>query len=570
MKNSITKNIIIYFSICISTFIFIWLFSTTKSMERILIKEKTSDLASIQYSNINFLNLYAKEMNTSLINLSNILSLTIDDNLLLDIISSYKHEYSSEILNVIYINNGQIYSDRPHLLEIINTDIYKEIFNDTMEIPYKGIRWSEPYDSPLSLDRTVAIYKPDNFNNSLTILELNINQMIKVIFESAKDCHVAVLSNNNGIIASTIPNLPNIASGVSDNMHTVKINDDDYIFMEFKHAAYDWHIIILLPEAVIHNAIRPLITRVSLIGISFMLLLIFMLILIENHFTKPISSLSKKIIIANDLADINLDAECSRKDEIGILALSLIDMQKKLHDSRIMEAKSVEEKRKLEIRMLQNQIHPHFLGNTLACIASLIKEQYFEQGYRSIIELIKLLNYSISNTNIMTTLREEINATENYMQLRLMRSPDLFSYHISILEQHLNHLVPKLIIQPIIENAIAHGFSRENSTTNTLSIISYERQGNLFLAINNSGIPISNDDIARIMDDESKNNSSHGIGVKNVFKRLSLNEENSTGGYIQGETGKGTTVYLDLGKQQKVSTITLKDPSREELHLSHN
>lgn len=219
-------------------------------------------------------------------------------------------------------------------------------------------------------------------------------------------------------------------------------------------------------------------------------------------------------------------------------------MKEKIKNLIKIQEKNADEKRLLEIKILQAQIHPHFLGNTLACIASLVKNDEKEQGYNSIILLIKLLNYSISNTNQLIPLKDEIEATQNYIKLRLMRSPNLFSYDFTILNKHLNHLVPKLIIQPIVENAISHGFQK-NSKDNHLSITSYEHNGNLFISIYNSGMPISEKAIKEITSFKS-NKASHGIGIRNVFRRLQLHEYKSKGGKIFKEKN-GTIISLDLG-----------------------
>ena len=151
---------------------------------------------------------------------------------------------------------------------------------------------------------------------------------------------------------------------------------------------------------------------------------------------------------------------------------------------------------------------------------------------------------SISNTNQLIPLKDEIEATQNYIKLRLMRSPNLFSYDFTILNKHLNHLVPKLIIHPIVENAISHGFQKD-SKDNHLSITSYEHNGNLFISIYNSGIPISEKAIKEITSFKS-NKASHGIGIKNVFRRLQLHEYRSKGGKIFKEKN-GTIISLDLG-----------------------
>lgn len=555
---SISKQIIICFYLCFALLLAFWIFSTRSAMQKTLKEQKKADLSQILKTSSQYLELYEKEINANVVNLSNIFSLIDDEKQLRSILYSFKNEHSEQILNAILVGEQTImFSDRTHLMEIIDDTVYRNFHESLKGSPYKGIRRSEPYASPLSLERTIALYKPLQNNKGTIICELNITEMVKSILELPQDYFFLISSLQKNIIAHSYFDyqeqeklkgfdtfLQSDAFGSSDE---ATINDTTYTIKYYGNSVYNWDLAIFVPEVLINKAIRPLITTVSIIGISTMFIMIMVLMVIELYFSKPIAALANKIQKAGNLSEVNLDAEAHRSDEIGILARVLMEMQQKLEDLMAMQEQTSEKKRKLEIRMLQAQIHPHFLGNTLACIASLIKEHDYEQSHQSIILLIKLLNFSVANTDALISLKEELEATESYLKLRLMRSPGLFSYTVSIPSKHMHHRVPKLIIQPIVENAIIHGFTTV-SRNNTLAIVSYEHEGKLMLSINNSGTFIQKEKIAQIMNGEIKPSPySHGIGVMNVFKRLEYSEENSTGGTLYGDEKTGTTIILDLG-----------------------
>ena len=548
-KKTISFKILLYFSLCFFILLCFYLIATVAAMRNALTEQQMNNLTNILYTNSNYLNLYSKEINTSLINISEILGLIEEEAQLMEILASFKEEHSEQILNIIHVTDkDNIFADRTHLLEIVNKGIYIELYEQSQNSSYKGIAVSSPYYSPLSLEKTVALYKPNEKTKATTIIELNLKYILNSIYTKESDYHFYLFAHESNIIASYNEN-PEIIETLlkkQDFKETqeISIKGNKFIIMEQANAIYNWDFIILFPEFIIDRAIRPLIIEVSIIGVLIMLILIIIMIFIQNYFTKPIANLANKIKNAKDLEEISFQSEIKRSDEIRVLALSLISMKEKINNLIKIQEKNADEKRLLEIKILQAQIHPHFLGNTLACIASLVKNDEKEQGYNSIILLIKLLNYSISNTNQLIPLKDEIEATQNYIKLRLMRSPNLFSYDFTILNKHLNHLVPKLIIQPIVENAISHGFQKD-SKDNHLSITSYEHNGNLFISIYNSGIPISEKAIKEITSFKS-NKASHGIGIKNVFRRLQLHEYRSKGGKIFKEKN-GTIISLDLG-----------------------
>ena len=130
---------------------------------------------------------------------------------------------------------------------------------------------------------------------------------------------------------------------------------------------------------------------------------------IGHSFSKPLINLSKKLQNASDLNDIDLTTECNRgNDEIGILARSLQELQQKIKSLDKKQKELMEQRRQLEIRMLQAQIHPHFLGNTLSCIASLAKEHKSDEVSSSLQALIHLLRFSITDTNSLVPLGDEL------------------------------------------------------------------------------------------------------------------------------------------------------------------
>lgn len=125
-KKTISFKILLYFSLCFFILLCFYLIATVAAMRNALTEQQMNNLTNILYTNSNYLNLYSKEINTSLINISEILGLIEEKAQLMEILASFKEEHSEQILNIIHVTDkDNIFADRTHLLEIVNKDIYR-------------------------------------------------------------------------------------------------------------------------------------------------------------------------------------------------------------------------------------------------------------------------------------------------------------------------------------------------------------------------------------------------------------------------------------------------------------
>ena len=252
--------------------------------------------------------------------------------------------------------------------------------------------------------------------------------------------------------------------------------------------------------------------------------------------------------------DITFKTQEKRKDEIGVLAKSIDEMIERIKQLNEEQKQTIIQQRIMEIKVLQAQIHPHFLGNTLACIQSLIKEEKLVDATQAIQSLTKLLNYTIGATDHTVTLEKELMFVNAYIHLWQMRSATPFSYQVYVPENHRKHLVPRLFLQPIVENSIVHGFSGSKKATGIgeITITSYEHKGHLFLCVDDNGVGTSAQRLTQVMQGEVEASPhAHGIGVQNVFKRLELHKKKKgSKSIITQNSYHGVRVLLDLGPLQ--------------------
>ena len=197
-----------------------------------------------------------------------------------------------------------------------------------------------------------------------------------------------------------------------------------------------------------------------------------------------------------------------------------------------------------EIKHLESQFDAHFLYNTLEVIRVLIRIDS-KKGERMIINLSSLLRYSVDNKKEEVTIMEDIGYTNHYLEILEARFKERFCYHIDIRQDTEDCIIPKLLFQPIIENAVKYGFGdRERLTVMVTSRI---REGNLIIAIYNDGVGMEEDELKRLSDSlNEQNNLENKLGLYNIHRRIHLMYGPSYGLEIRSEKENGTVVKICL------------------------
>ncbi len=197
-----------------------------------------------------------------------------------------------------------------------------------------------------------------------------------------------------------------------------------------------------------------------------------------------------------------------------------------------------------QIKQLESQINPHFLFNTLENIRIMCKLDTAKAD-KMIVNLSSILRYSISNADEDVTVRQDMKNTEQYLSILKMRFNRRFRYSVDIEEEVMDLVIPKLLIQPLIENAIKYGF--EGKEVLTVEIRGYRDGNNLIFICRDDGTGIEAETLKELKHTlaSPKNRSSH-LGLYNIHKRINLKYKGNYGVAIESEPDKGTTLTLTL------------------------
>lgn len=267
-----------------------------------------------------------------------------------------------------------------------------------------------------------------------------------------------------------------------------EINHSMFVYQRINQENADWLIIKEIPEKhLLQEANRSVMINLIMFGLA-LLVIITATVLISIRVTAPIKRLADYM---NEVKTGNLNVAVlpAGKDEIGMLTRRFRTMMETINDLILREYKLELSSKTSQLKALQAQINPHFLNNTLQIIGTLALELKVPQIYTLISALAKMMHYSMHNSDSTVTLKDELEHVKAYMELQKERFENRFSY-ASEVPDHLLHLkVPKLILQPIMENYFKHGLS-VTETDGRIHLQASQGESYVFIVIENNGASI--------------------------------------------------------------------------------
>lgn len=217
-----------------------------------------------------------------------------------------------------------------------------------------------------------------------------------------------------------------------------------------------------------------------------------------------------------------------------------------LRINALME-KQIEDQRSLhraELELLQAQINPHFLYNTLDSIAILAECQREEDVVTMVTSLSTFFRNSLSGGDDIISLRAELAQVSSYLEIQHIRYSDIMTYTLSVPEEIQDCRVPKLILQPLIENALYHGIKNKRGR-GAITVTGERREGRLLLRVTDNGAGMTPEQLRQLQSGEYQEHHS-GLGLKNVHQRIRLYCGEGYGLSFESTQGEGTTVTVTL------------------------
>jgi len=334
---------------------------------------------------------------------------------------------------------------------------------------------------------------------------------------------------------------------------TSKIDGMNYYFLYREINGTDWQMVSFIPAVEYEKDIIWLRNWITLIIIVCCLLSVAFSVAISRGVSKPVRDLTKMMREIGD-GDFSVYSTYDSKDEIGVLSRHFNEMvsQVKKLIQRVYEEELL--KQKAELKSLRMQINPHFLYNSLESINWMARIRGVPEIGKMVKALGDLMRASISGDDFIT-VSEEIKNIENYLIIQKFRYGEKIEVNIDIEPEIEKFKIPKLILQPIVENAIVHGI--ENMVGNgIINIYGALSNDNIILTVTDNGLGINEERIKTILsaaEHSHRANKHTNIGLRNVDRRIKIYYGEEYGVQIQSREGHGTTVTLSFPIEQLIS-----------------
>lgn len=343
---------------------------------------------------------------------------------------------------------------------------------------------------------------------------------------------------------------------ISDNQNGYfieKINGQKYFYVFNTLSNTGWKIIgkVRLQDLMYRAySIRVITIIVVMLCIMFTVVMYFF---ISEKLTLPIVNLKNKMKQA-ERGIFTVKAECKNKDEIADLCTSFNKMLENINHLIEKNKREQEELSKSELKVMQAQINPHFLYNTLDAIVWLSEAKENE----SVIQITKALSgffrTTLSKGREWITIREEIEHISSYLIIQKMRYRDILDYHIDVDEDILNCGILKLMLQPIIENALYHGIKNKKSCGSIIVKGSKRNSEGILLEVIDNGNGMTDERLREVIENlngELRNPpKNESFGLRNVNQRIKLYYGKQYGLNIKSEFAKGTYVSIIIPEER--------------------
>ena len=241
------------------------------------------------------------------------------------------------------------------------------------------------------------------------------------------------------------------------------------------------------------------------------------------------------------VSDVVVDSD----NEIGSLTKSFDVMTHRIQELMEQNVHEQEEKRKSELKALQSQINPHFLYNTLDSIIWMAEGGKTKEVVLMTSSLARLLRQSISNEDELVSIKREVDYARSYLTIQKMRYQDKMEFEIHVEEEILEQQIIKLVLQPVVENAIYHGIKYKDGK-GLIKITGVHRSGCINLTVYDNGKGMEPEVLEHIFDPKTGHKSKSGIGISNVQMRLQLYYGKEYGISYKSIPGEGTAATIRI------------------------
>lgn len=347
-----------------------------------------------------------------------------------------------------------------------------------------------------------------------------------------------------------------------DGQHFQTIASKRYLILNYQDPDYDWSYVAAIEYGKYADSFRPYLAA-FLLSAAICLLFLWMISLPLRQFvTRPVSQLTAAIQ-RTESGDFHPMPVTKYRDEIRMVQQEYNTMQEKI---QVLMKEKVGEQQRLrqaELNALQSQIKPHFLYNSMSSIAYLIVSGQSDRAYELLMALSDYYRDSLSKGTDIVPLSVELHIVQNYLALQKVRFSDTFEDRYEIGDDVQNCLIPKLILQPLVENALYHGIL-PTAEFGMITVKAHRTDSDLILQVSDDGVGMD-EETRSSLTGQSLPENKESFGLRGTIERLKIFYNRADIYQIKSQPGHGTEILLTLpirNEENNHESITLKNPDR--------
>lgn len=319
-----------------------------------------------------------------------------------------------------------------------------------------------------------------------------------------------------------------------------------------------WYMVSVIPENNILSEGRMAFLKILLVYIIFIIIIFYVALWLSSTIVKGIQSVIKQMAFVRNTTPKKLKVNYG-DDEIGDLVNTYNFMVDRINNLLQEQDAAAQELRKSEFKALQSQINPHFLYNTLDMISWLSNKGDSEKVHTAVQLLSRFYKLTLNKGNTTVSLRDELDHVSHYVKLQNMRYEDKIHFIIDIPDELLGYEIPKLILQPIVENSVQHGIFGKESKEGVIVIMGWLENDKIVIVISDDGVGIPSDKLKNILKGQGNSSTGSNIAIYNTHKRLQLFYNQDFGLHYQNSEEEGTEVEIRIPANIKKKNKNVPD-----------
>lgn len=468
-----------------------------------------------------------------------------------------------------YTNDGRLVAATPVATEkpdlnIVDQEWFTEAVGQMENVHFSTPHVQNLFDDPsyryywvVSLSQAVELTNSGNSTLGVLLVDMNYSSIEQLLTKANTDNsseYVYLMDGNGELIYHPKQMLIYTDLYQENNLAAAEYEDgsrqEEFLgekrLVTVRTISYTgWKIVSVVPMSAFDMGISGMRFFVILLVALCMLMIILLNQLVSARIAKPLQRLNASVRdweAGNMNPDIYVGGSLEVEHLGRTLRSTVAQIQELMHDILVEQ----EEKRKSELDALQSQINPHFLYNTLDSIVWMIEGEHYEDAVFMITQLASLFRIALSRGKTIIRIGDEIMHARNYMNIQKVRYKNIFSVDFSIDETILDCCTVKLVVQPLLENAIYYGVECMDGD-GEISVIGYRRENDIYIEVKDNGLGMPKETVDALLKENNRvRGKGSGVGLINVHNRIRLRFGKPYGLEIESCPDEGTTVRIHL------------------------